>query len=237
VEREGKQFRNRSRSLGEYYNNQVMLANVKDNFGKGMWENSNYESDKGLVGPLKIVRLPSDRSIPMTLANINLKSVNFNSAIQSLRGSIKSPMNHEDIDDNPYTVNNNTYFSFAKKSQTPMMSNRQSIEGLLGNTNNSFNNTPSKQKAKLKLPFRFGEQNINILIKGNLTSKNKKKIDLPNKKMYKFDDLLPKIEENSISDKESDKNVNNSIDKVEINSKKSKKSKNKKVKHGRQNTR
>ena len=55
------------------------MMNMKEKFGKGLWELSNYESDKGLVGPLKIVRLPSGRSIPKTLANPGYKSNNFNS--------------------------------------------------------------------------------------------------------------------------------------------------------------
>lgn len=110
-------MRYRSSSLGEYYNNQVMAMNVKEKFGKGMWEISNYESDRGLVGPLKIVRLPSGRSVPKTV-NIIEKSVNFNSAIQSLRGSIKSPMAKEDNleYDNPYGQNSRNFISFAKKS-------------------------------------------------------------------------------------------------------------------------
>lgn len=64
---------------------------MEDRWGKGIWDISNYESDRGLVGPLKIIKLPSGRSAAKTIP-IG-KSVNFNSALPSIRGSVnQSPM-------------------------------------------------------------------------------------------------------------------------------------------------
>ena len=57
----------RSESLGDFYDDLVMLTNIKNKFGKGLWGNSANDTDKGLVDPLKIIRLPSGRSAPKTV--------------------------------------------------------------------------------------------------------------------------------------------------------------------------
>jgi hypothetical protein len=80
--------RNRSKSTGDFEQTKVMAFNVKNRFGKGLWELSDTETNKGLVGPLKIVRLPSGRSIPETRIAPQ-KSNFFNSALNSVRGSIQ----------------------------------------------------------------------------------------------------------------------------------------------------
>jgi len=68
-----------------------MILNKNEKFGKGLFElSSNDGTDKGLVGPLKIVRLPSNRSVPKTILQ---RSVNFNLGFNSVRGSLKSPIN------------------------------------------------------------------------------------------------------------------------------------------------
>ena len=64
---ENTRKRKRSKSLGDFENQKLQLKNMEDKWGKGMWDISNYESDKGLVGPLKIVRLPSDRTPAVTI--------------------------------------------------------------------------------------------------------------------------------------------------------------------------
>jgi hypothetical protein len=40
---------------------------MEDKWGKGIWDISNYESDKGLVGPLKIIKLPSGMTPAKTI--------------------------------------------------------------------------------------------------------------------------------------------------------------------------
>jgi hypothetical protein len=72
-------LRKRSKSLGDFENNVVMYNNIKEKWGKGMWECSNYGSDKGLVGPLKIIKLP-----PRSPAKSRMYSL-----FQSIRGSIE----------------------------------------------------------------------------------------------------------------------------------------------------
>jgi hypothetical protein len=72
----------------DYEEAQVKRRNKAEKFGKGLFELSNNETDNGLVGPLNIVRLPSERSVPKTILK---RSVNFNHGFNSVRGSLKSP--------------------------------------------------------------------------------------------------------------------------------------------------
>lgn len=51
-------LRRLSKSVSSVYSNNVKQWNIKNEFGKGIWDKENYQSDKGLVGPLKIVKLP-----------------------------------------------------------------------------------------------------------------------------------------------------------------------------------
>ena len=67
----------------------VEKLNKKDVFGKCILEQSDC-SNKKKVGPLKIIRLPSERSIPETVEiAIDMKS---SMNLSKFRGSIKSPL-------------------------------------------------------------------------------------------------------------------------------------------------
>lgn len=73
--------RKRSQS-NDYEACQVQKLNMNDEFGKAIFEISGYKDDC-LVGPLKIIRLPSQRSVPKTR-----KSIEFSSICPSPKGSI-----------------------------------------------------------------------------------------------------------------------------------------------------
>lgn len=68
----------------------VELLNKKELFGKAMLDASDC-TNKKKVGPLKIIRLPSDRSIPETVP-LNQNSIVYS---KSLRGSIRTPLDLE----------------------------------------------------------------------------------------------------------------------------------------------
>jgi len=91
----------------------VNIYNIKTKFGKGMWDNSDFESSTGLVKPLKIIKLPANRSPPRSVVagvpTPKHKNVFFLSAINSVRGSIntgekklkaKSPKLHVNFEEN-----------------------------------------------------------------------------------------------------------------------------------------
>ena len=61
--------------------------NTRDKFGKVILELSEF-SHKNKVGPLKIIRLPSDRSLPETVEIAASPSIAYS---KSIRGSIVTP--------------------------------------------------------------------------------------------------------------------------------------------------
>ena len=72
--------------MGDFEHQLIYLKNIEDLWGKGIWDASSYATDKGLVGPLKIIKLPSDRTPAVTIKDFNENYIL--SAIQSLRGSV-----------------------------------------------------------------------------------------------------------------------------------------------------
>lgn len=173
----------------------LAMKNMKDKFGKGIWDISNYESDKGLVGPLKIIRLPSGRTPARTINEDDLKTIKskqdkYASAIPSVIGSVISTpvnrsINQDDVKNNmPYY----NYIAFQKKISTPMVPNMDN-ENLI-----SFNQVANLKKNNKKITI--GEENLKKLLKETYTCRTSKKFRLNNN--WKEDGLLDKIDENSI---------------------------------------
>lgn len=179
----------RSKSLGDYENQKLQLKNMEDRWGKGIWEITNYESDRGLVGPLKIIKLPSGRSAAKSIHQVKSLHFNFNSALPSIRGSVdQSPMAGS-IDDKQANAMYLNYINLQKKINTPLVPNLDN-ENLV-----SISNRPDSYHKSKKVTI--GEENLNKLIKGTLTCRNSRKIKHPNNR---HDYLLTKIDENTLSE-------------------------------------
>lgn len=60
--------------------------------------------------------------------------------------------------------------------------------------------TEVKQSNQKVRKVTIGEKDLQKLLRGSQSTRSHKKINLPYHKKHRFDDLLPQIEENSLSD-------------------------------------
>ena len=142
---------------------------MNEEWGKGIWDISNYESDKGLVGPLKIIRLPSGRTPAKTIQG-GVRSNYYASAIQSVIGSVaQSPSASINLE-NKDNINLAQYISFTKKINSPMVPNIDN-ENLM-----TLSNGAGFKKNK---KITIGEENLKKLMNQTRTTRNSRKIKLP----------------------------------------------------------
>lgn len=197
---ENHYLRKRSKSLGDFESNNVMYYNIKNQWGRGIWECSNYESDKGLVGPLKIIKLP-----PRSPAKSRIFS-----AFQSIRGSIKNSPRHPipqadgsvvfntngiDLESNLKSLKSEMNV-FEHRASTPhpypvyvdakIVFNLNNVNLLADQQKENVQNGQHKKKRKITI----GEKDIEKMLRGNDTSRSKKKLKLPYMKNFKIDDFL-----------------------------------------------
>ena len=118
---------------------------MNDHFGKAIFEISGYKDDL-LVGPLKIIRLPSQRSVPRTR-----KSIEFSSVCPSPKGSIAPSIKDFGIGSEFCKLKVNTKVKSKKKQATVQTSVNRNLKDLLSQT-------PKYQKYVARGKNKIGEE-------------------------------------------------------------------------------